>query len=671
MGQNGIDLFHRKTLCRIILLLFGWIVNSDVLGQNKNVTDSISTHILNEVIIHDSLDFAVSVAFDGSEYNAVDLVDQIPGMIKLHANNYPLVYRGMSADNLRVERDGVPRIGITGLGYYANDINTDDLSSITIIDGAQRVLYGSGAIGGVIAISSRDPALHQSNQLYYSYGTNASAHSFGGRLSFHNEVNGATVRFRRNTSSNMHYGGGDEASNSATDQNNLSLSTYFKLGKKLKASWNHLFSNGKWQRPQGFQNNPNELRVYKNDHSYQSDLSLQWGKHATYDQKFWILTNAVNQTLNNYNITFDQLNSRESRNYDHFSFGHKFIREKVSGNLIQKIGTDFLFLRQYEARRIEDFVLNRIDQIERQVNREESRTGIFYYTSFSLSERSWMDLSARGDIGTIGEDFAQLKSAVTGAFSFNWQYQDNILSSWTFGRYFRWPTQFETTGEFVGGRGVFVGNPDIAPESSYQLDWKLSVLKGKLRISLNSWLAIFNDRISEVPVSNGEFTFQNIDKARTFGLESILSLSLLKPQMDREATIIHTINLIRGDEITATNIFGSGSPLIGVPPNRTGLRIEYAKSFSKQVVIKSSGGVMYSFPFKRLPDETIRQIWAAQESDAYMLCDAKFEMNYAAKGRNYIVGVRIDNLLDTNYVPFGIRIPGQGRNVQTYIRVNL
>src|SRR3990172_11446170 len=70
--------------------------------------------------------------------------------------------RGIEANRVTMELDGVPVIEGFGIGDFAssgrNLVDTGLLKSVEILRGPASALYGSDAMGGVVAYTTRDPA---------------------------------------------------------------------------------------------------------------------------------------------------------------------------------------------------------------------------------------------------------------------------------------------------------------------------------------------------------------------------------------------------------------------------------------------------------------------------------------------------------------------------------
>lgn len=663
LGKMLLNKSYRYQVLFLLLSLrsFGTVAQSE--------TDSLSI-TLAEIVITDSQKqvSAFEPYHHGTSLRVINLLEVEPALQGIHENNYPIVYRGFHGNNLRIERNGALRTGINNQGYTGNDLDPGGVGTVKVITGLDKVLYGTGANGGVVLINSKDPRLLESRQIYSAFGSNNQSRVLGLQLPVSGNQKGLVLAARRNVADNFHFGGGEKALNSAFAQNNISLATFWDGPKTFKSTWNQQFSTGYWQRPQGFQNLPNEWRTLRNNFQYQSDLSLDWGKEGAFSEQIWCLIQNTDQNRDNYNFSFKTINESEERSFQKLAFGHRFSAKARIGQLWQiRYGTDFLFGRLRESRRREDFLRGQVEITPPAVSREELISGLFYKMQ-AVYPGLTLGMALRGDAGAIGHGLSIWHFKLTGALELGWTLTPHLHSSWTAGRYFRFPTQQEVSGEYFGGRGVFRGNPNLSAENSYQIDWKTTATFGRFMGKLTAWAALFSNRITEVLVEDGLYTFQNQERSRIMGVETEFFWELLSEKKNRQWHLIQRASFIRGDDISRTNLLASGDPIVGIPPGRLVMEMRYRQSFSKRISLLAQLGYEYVFPFKRLPDQLIRQTWGVQAADAYALVNAHLECRLDWPGTSLEAGVSLVNLLDVAYYPFGTRIHGMGRNVSLFIR---
>ena len=610
--------------------------------------------------------------FDGSELNLSNALDHIPGIFKIHEAGFPLVYRGMTASRLRIERNGALRTGFVDQGYLLEDINPDNIAEIRVIRGAESVLYGTGGSGGVVQVNEQTAADHRKNSAYLSYSSNTHARAAGLRLGQNNGRFGWLISGRTSTADDFSYGGGETALNSGQEQQNLKLSlTNTNPEKNLQWAWNLDYNTGNIERPQGFQNNPFELRRYRNQHTYQSnfELKLPLASGARLEQNIWVLIAENNQEISNFNGQFTQLNVFENRSYDQEALGYRlnwYLNNPGPWKL--RLGGDFVSSAITQRNLRDDFILQILQEEVFVQRRDEQMGGLFGMASRQL-DKVRLDASLRIDQASIGDDTDQnAYTVLSGGVTLDWNQQQNTQHSLSLTRQFRYPTQLESVGVLFGGRGIFRGNPDIKPEFSYQLEWNMTRSYKQWEFGVNSWFSMFEDRITEVFVGNGEFTYENIEQARTYGLEARIDYQLTPLTSANLAYLSLTGTFTRGDDLIGEGWFSEGDPLLGIPPGRLRLSGRWQRAFTNKFSLMGEFDLDYTLEYDRLPTGNIRQTFGAQATEAYFLAGLNFSGRYKLNKQALQLGLRITNLTDSQYFPFGARIMGMGRNVTASLR---
>ncbi|MBN7817000.1 TonB-dependent receptor plug domain-containing protein [Algoriphagus pacificus] len=656
------------------LVKYIWYIQVVQLIALKTFAQTLPTKVnelnLEEVLVLGKTEID-TIKISGTKPRAMDILANLPGIFRIHDNSYPIIYRGMTSNRLRIEKDGATKLGILNQGYFGNDINPDELLEIDLVEGMEKVVYGSGAMGGVIDIQMKPPTLDESHQLYYHFGSNSNSHTLGGRWGVGDSIKGFKIRVRTQTSGNYSYAKKEEAQNSSSSQNNLSLSSFLSKNEGFQIQWNQSFSNGYWERPQGFQNNPNELRSFKDHINYQGNIKVFWGSDLKNQENIWTTFQKSSQFRDSYHLDFSRLNFKEIREYDQLSFGHKYQRPiRINKKLTGKIGTDFLWIRQFESGMLENLLDDVIEFEEKSLAGMQSRTGVFMTGKYRAESKLNLDFGIRADLNSLGKSKVQWRGIVTGATSLNWKISDHVKSVWTLGRYFRWPTFQESSGEFFGGRGIFLGNENILPEKSYQLDWIFEGRIGRLQFKWNSWLAFQLDRITEIPMEIGYYSYENTEKARSMGFETQLDYLIWNRNNQYSIYLIHGFQIMSGMDISEAGFFKGGTPLFGIPPGKSSAKVVYSQILNSKISIHSEIQHEFVLAFDQLPEGTIRQTWAIRPSEAYHLLNAKIEAQITNKKNFMNLGMEVKNMTDEYYVPFGINVPGIGRDFQIYFGYN-
>jgi len=644
---------------------------ADSLLQNRDttfVTVLGSTELLQSALNSRNL-------LKGTEPELINALDQLPGIFKIHEAGFPLVYRGMSASRLRIERNGALRSGFVQQGYLLEDINPDNVSQLRIVKGAESVLYGTGGSGGVITIDENALERSVKSSLYLAYGSNAGTRTIGLKTGKKGKGLNWLLSGRVSGADDFNAGDGSAINNSARNQNGLNLSLQKSFSPTTLLTWNHDLSNGSIERPQGFQNNPFELRKYKNHYSYQSNFKAETDldNGDRLEQNAWVVFSENDQQIRNFNGSFTELNVFENRNYTRQSFGYRVNWLKHSNEALKwRIGGDFISARMDQLDVRDNFINQVFDIVTFTQSRRENMGGLFGMAQLHKGKLD-IDFSLRADMASIGN--AEQRNDYTilsGGISLEWKANDRTSQNLSLTRQYRYPTQDESLGVIFGGRGIFRGNPDIKPEYSNQLEWSITSKRGHWEYAFSTWLSLFEDRISELFLGNGEFTYRNLSRARTAGFDARIDYVVPGLPTGDLAVLSLTGSLIRGDDLGTEGWFSSGEdPLIGIPPRRLRLSGRWQKAFSTKFSLTSSVDLEYIDDYDRLPSGTIRQTFAVQPTDGYVLLNLDLSGNLAFKSRTIQFGVRATNLTNSTYFPFGARIMGVGRDIRIYTRFPL
>lgn len=664
----------RRTLLLLLCMVSLHTTLAQGSGQSDSLlvaTDTVVVTVLGQTDMRQS-SLNGRALLSGVQPELINALDHLPGVFKIHEAGYPLVYRGMTGNRLRIERNGALRTGFVSQGYLLEDVNPGNVEELSIVKGAKSVLYGSGGSGGVIKVNEISARNHHPNLAYLSYAHNGQSKTLGLRLSKKSQSFGWLLSGRIKDAANFNFSENQTAVNSARDQTSLKLSFYKESQSgNHHWTWNHDYSNGTIERPQGFQNNPFELRKYRNRYSYQTNLNLksELGE-SRLEHNLWALFTENDQQYRSFNGDFTQLNVFENRNYTKQALGYRLNwRLPSNGKWQWELGADHIS-SVLDQRNVRDNFLNQVFDITTFTEkRQERMTGLFGLATLEKPDFS-LDLSLRNDFAAIGSnDLAVNYYVITGGASLNWKAREHFKHTLSLNRQFRYPSQDESVGVVFGGRGTFRGNPDIKPEYSNQLEWSLlAKASHQWEIALNTWLAFFEDRISEVFLGNNEYTYRNQERARTYGGEARVDYRIPGLSAENQAYISLSGSFTIGDELTEEGWFSEGAPLLGIPPARLRLSAKWDKQVSNSFTLRSAFDIDHVFAYDRLPSGSIRQTFGTQETKAYILAGFNISGKLQLKKQSLEPGIRVTNLTDQAYFPFGARVMGMGRNVTGYLR---
>lgn len=593
---------------------------------------------------------------------AMDVLASIPGVVRAQQSAFPISYRGQHGSRLRVQQNGARKVGLNPQGYLGQDLNPANLQVARMVTGIEKVVYGSGAIGGVLLLEDVDATEKVPSELFFNYGTNNRSRRIGGN--WQGILKNATLRFSGSglNAGNFHFANLEEAQNSKQEEYNFSSAVSTRVGD-LQLNWRQNISSGSWQFPQGFQNNAFELRDLDNHYTYQTDLKvkrlLKGGWSMTH--QLWGLTLKTDQTQDQYNALFESVNFKILRSYTRSSLGYNGGLERTSNRLALKAGID-LFGSVLEEHREENDFVNDWFTREQAARRNDHQGGTYFRVTTLNKDIQWtgalrLDLANTNNLESQASNY----SAISGGIQATWSFL-GLDHQVHLGRFFRFPRPEETGGELFGGRGVFRGNPDIKPEYSHQLEWALSKQLKNVSFRASTWFTHFLDRIVETPVEQNVFLYDNVDQARTYGLEWTCTYTVIQDQKQELSGNLSGL-VMGGDDLPNKQIFGNGQRSIGIPPSNMGLIVRYSRYLRQMVMINVAMDASHIWPFEA-PEGFSNQVWAVRDAPAYTLLGANLGFRFIQDNHDILIDFGVSNLADVDYFPFGTRVMGMGRNIR-------
>jgi outer membrane receptor protein involved in Fe transport len=618
---------------------------------------------------------------DNMNSNITDVLNKTPGFTQVWEYHSPIILRGLNSNRLIIMKDGNRRIGTFPGGYFGQDMNIYDSRKIEIIKGPGSVIYGSGAISGIINLVSAEPFGKSKNsvQLSSGYGHNNNEFLELVKVCHKKEKFGISLNGKYRKTGEMVYGNGEIAENSNVEDRDISVNTGYKFSDEHKIIINANYHYGDWGKPRGF-NGPTKrfTKIRNEEENFHTDFAYSYRPKGIlesvnlnlYYDKGWrdyyqYKYSTVSGNLSTLDVVHYKNNYGGGRLYSILNLSEK---NKLT------TGIDGYLFRLDNPAETSDYYNDTQGEIDGSNDAGQQNIGAFISDEWQISEKWQVVSGIRFDAATVVEGE---KESITGrnekreAFSGNagLVYSPNIIThlSLNVGRAFRMPTTEELFTRTISCKGIKVGNPDLQPEYSWNFDIGVrgNALKQKLKYDLALFYNILDDFIIEAPAEEPDvyFTLKNSD-AKLMGGEFSAAYqfnNVLKPSnslyLGTGASYVYGVDLSDGEN----------TPLFGIPPFKMNAEINYRGLINKTWVTGYSikFDAAYASAQNRvaeIPEGTDGGPWGYVPSEPHSVLNFALGLNSNALPGYPKLRFMVKNIFNTDYQPFGSYIPAMGRN---------
>lgn len=619
---------------------------------------------------------------DNMNSNMIDMVASIPGFTQVWEYHSPIILRGLNSNRLIVMKDGNQRIGTFPGGYFGQDMNIYDTRKVEIIKGPASVIYGSGAISGIINVISNEPFGNNKNsvQLHSGYGSNNNEFLEMIKLCHKKEKFGISMNAKYRKTGNMVYGSGEVAENSNVEDRDVAINTGYKFSDKHKIILNANYHYGDWGKPRGF-NGPTKrfTEIRNKEENFHTDIAY------AYSPNEFVESVNLNLYYDNgwrdyhqykYSIVSGKLSSLDLVHYkDHYGGGRFYTILNIAKNNKLTTGVDGYVFRIDNPTDVFDYYNNTSGRIEGHKNAGQQNLGVFVNDEWNINQKIRLVLGVRYDLAKVLEgqssentERTENRNAVSGNAGMVYSLNETTHFSLNVGRAFRMPITEELFTKTISCKGIKVGNPDLLPEYSWNFDagFRGSAFSQKLKYDVALFYNLLEGFINESPVAdnpNVDFTYKNTD-AKLMGGEMSVSYgfnNVFKPS--------NTLNIGLG----AAYVYGidrsdnKNEPLFGMPPFKTTGEINYRGLVNKKWLtgyfVKFE--IEYAASQNRIafaPEGTEGGPWGYIPSDPHTVFNFSLRLNANSLPGCPKLRFIVKNIFNTDYQPFGSYIPAMGRN---------
>lgn len=620
---------------------------------------------------------------DNVNSNIVDMLSRTPGFTQVWEYHSPLLLRGMNSNRLLVLKNGCRRIGTFPGGYFGQDLNIYEAKKVEVIKGPGSVIYGSGAISGVINILTPDPFGEDKTtaKILSGYGSNNNEFIEAVSLCHSSQKFGINLHGKWRKTGEYVYADGETAENSQVEDRDFSLTTGYKISEKQQIALTADYHWGDWGKPRGF-NGPTKY--------FTQIRNVEEGLHSSL-----IYTIQPNGMVSKIvaNLYYDA-GTRDYYQYKHSEITGKktsldlvhykdnyggaqvySVIEPVKNNKIT-IGADAYAFRIDNPTDYYDYYNNTTGYDSGYEGAGQQSAGVFINDDWAFNEKidlvagvryDWAEVVEGSYNDTTGRNTN--RTAISGNLGLVYSPADGKYLSLNVGRAFRMPITEELFTQTVSCKGIKKGNPDLEPEYSWNFDagFRGSAIEHNLNWEIALFYNIVDGYINESADTVNEdidFTYKNTD-ALLFGGEVALSY--------RFNNVFKSGNkLFTG--MSGAYVYGidksveqDDAPLFGIPPLKLLADLKYQGLLNKYWITGYFVSLEGEYAAEQnrvadIPAGSEGGPWGYETSEPHSSVNATLGLNSNSLPGSPKLRFVVKNLFNSNYKPYGSYLPVMGQN---------
>jgi len=627
---------------------------------------------------------------DNMSSNITDVLASTPGFTQIWEYHSPIILRGLNSNRLIIMKDGNRRIGTFPGGYFGQDINIYDTKKVEIIKGPGSVIYGSGAISGIINVISNEVFEPNNTTVEISSGYGSNNKEFLELIKIkHTKENfGISVNGKYRKTDSYKYGNGNTAENSDVEDRDLAINTGYKFSRQHKITFNLNYHSGDWGKARGF-NGPTKYftKIRNEEENIHTNFSYAFtpgGFFETLRLSVYYDKGERDYFQYKYTTTSNRLSTLDLVHYkDNYGGGRLFSIFNISKNNKLTAGIDAYIFRLNNPSEIIDYYNNTKGGLEGYKNAGQENLGAFVSDEWKIGKKISLQAGLRYDAAkviegesAINSDRNQTRNAGSGNAGIVYSSNSRTHFSFNAGRAFRMPTTEELFTKTISCKGIKIGNPDLKAEYSWNFDlgWRGSGAKNKFVYDFALFYNKLDDFINEAPQANDpdvDFTYKNTD-AEIMGGEFSASYSFNNVLKVYNSLYIGLgISYVYGIDKSSEN----DEALFGIPPLKSTIELNYLGLSNKAWLTSYSFkiGAEYATEQNRIPtipEGTEGGPWGYIASDSHYTfkCTSDFKLgNLPGKPELRLI---VNNILDNDFQPYGSYLPVMGRNFKILLSLH-
>jgi|GEM_PF-5658460 len=616
--------------------------------------------------------------------NIAEILQAQTGFTNRPGYQTPLTLRGLSGKRLLVLRNGLRRFSSYPAGYMSHTINVYDLERIDVEKGAASVVYGAGAMAGIVNLIDKSPFGQKgaNARLTTGYGTINKEKTLLAGCGWSNGKLAFKTNLRYRTAENFKYPDGSIAENSFYTDKDVFTAIGYKFSEKQEILLTtDIHNGGPWGKPVGF-NGSDYMRVQtsnENSYNYSLQYKLNTGKVLQSTELSTFYSNESRTLVKNYYTAAGYMLSYvETTRFSNYCYGVQIKNKvKISKNNLMNVGAEFYGFHISTPTDAVDYIegisfQNRVSQ-----NARSYLSGMYLEHIFLPGKKFKFAGGLRydrasvyeGDVysNTQNEEKHENKNAISGNVAALWRLKDSRIKINT-ARSFRMPETTELYADSYTSNGIVYANPELEPEYCHSFDVSYTYEKSFFDAEFSPFIWFVDNMISReeikgMPGTNYQFT--NLEKCRIWGGELSANLWLKNTIMgkDRLSASIGAAYLNGTDIGANAGLWAKGVPMDYVPPFNLKSNVVYNSPEDKKTELNVAIRATYYSRQTRLGE-------SKYATPAYTFIGCSAGLSIKRFKTRPSLNIAVNNLLNTEYYSFLSYLPGEGRDVRIFLTIH-
>ncbi len=467
--------------------------------------------------------------------NITEGLSKLPGVYSIGSGGFSVVpnIRGLARRRVLILIDNARITSDRRTGPSASFIEPGDIEKIEVLRSPSSVFYGSDAIGGVIHILTKKPAVDGRfrGNLNLKYGTINHEKGLGLSLEGSHKQTGFYLSFQGDDAGNYSSPNGEILQSQfsqgslfgkishVTEKREVHLSFLGSRGYDIGKTSSDSASKPTWYPEE----NQNLFQVHWLEKGVAGDREL--AAHAFCNPNF----------LETKRETFEPYHTEQSKTRSTDYGFHLSYQKKAANHLRLSGGTDFYgrtAVKAYNAYKTYDSDFdssgNLVEAIEEWPFTEGDRKDLGFFLSADYSGVENLDL-----VAGLRWDFLWMKalpedtppgekrnySTWTGFLGCSFRLTEEIIAFANLSRAYRAASLSELFYTGITGRGFIYGQPTLNPETSFNLDAGLKLISRRFFAGIYAFYYIIDDLIERFTITDDIYIYGNIDRGQISGFE--------------------------------------------------------------------------------------------------------------------------------------------------------